>query len=155
RNVIRRAVLMTSDVVRPEHLAGVYADSLPASSPSAHGASPSGLSLKEIADIAAQQVERQAIRLSPSSRALLRRLFSRKKPRPHPRQLARPTCGGQESEKRQPTCQVRARDQCVVRSLQTETLHERGKEPSRGSAARSRHPVGPERQKILLPEGFM
>ena len=69
RNVIRRAVLMTSDVVRPEHLAGVYADSLPASSPSAHGASPSGLSLKEIADIAAQQLERQAIMLSPSSRS--------------------------------------------------------------------------------------
>ena len=62
RNVIRRAVLLTSDVVRPEHLAGVYADSSPASSPSAHGAPPSGLSLKEIADIAAQQVERQAIR---------------------------------------------------------------------------------------------
>ena len=62
RNVIRRAVLLTSDVVRPEHLAGVCVDSSPASSPSAHGAPPSGLSLKEIADIAAQQVERQAIR---------------------------------------------------------------------------------------------
>jgi len=62
RNVIRRAVLLTSDVVRPEHLAGVCADSSPASSPSAQGAPPSGLSLKEIADIAAQQVERQAIR---------------------------------------------------------------------------------------------
>src|SRR2546428_188232 len=62
RNVIRRAVLLTSDVVRPEHLAGVCVDSSPASSPSAQGAPPSGLSLKEIADIAAQQVERQAIR---------------------------------------------------------------------------------------------
>ena len=29
------------------------------------------------------------------------------------------------------------------------------KEPSRESAARSRHHAGPERQKILLPEGFM
>ncbi|PYM06036.1 MAG: hypothetical protein DMD82_09580 [Candidatus Rokuibacteriota bacterium] len=62
RNVIRRAVLLTSDVVRPEHLAGVYADSSPAPLPGVHEAPPLGLSLKEIADIAAQHVERQAIR---------------------------------------------------------------------------------------------
>src|SRR5437667_89594 len=74
---------------------------------------------------------------------------------PHPRRPAKPTSGGQEPEKGQPTCQVRARDQCVVKSLQHETLHERAKEPSRGSAARSRHHAGPERQKILLPEDFM
>src|SRR3989449_4455729 len=42
---------------------------------------------------------------------------------------------------------------CKVAS--NRTLHEMGKEPSRRSAARSRHPVGPERQKILLPEVFM
>ena len=42
---------------------------------------------------------------------------------------------------------------CKVAS--NETLHERAKEPSRGSAARSRRHAGPERQKILLPEDFM
>jgi DNA-binding NtrC family response regulator len=62
RNVIRRAVLLTSDVVRPEHLAGVYAESPLASLPAAPGAPPLGLSLKEIADMATQQAERQAIR---------------------------------------------------------------------------------------------
>src|SRR5439155_1880881 len=41
---------------------------------------------------------------------------------------------------------------CKVAS--NETLHERGKEPSRGIAARPRHCCGLGRQKILLPEGF-
>jgi len=46
-------------------------------------------------------------------------------------------------------------DQCVVKSLQMRRFTKGGKEPSRESAALSRHPVGPERQKMLLPEGFM
>src|SRR5437867_13069719 len=50
---------------------------------------------------------------------------------------------------------MRARDQCVVKSLQMRRFTKRGKEPSRGSAARSRHHARPERQKILLPEDFM
>src|SRR2546426_6485253 len=57
-----RSTLFPYTTLFRSHLAGVYADSSPASSPSAQGAPPSGLSLKEIADIAAQQVERQAIR---------------------------------------------------------------------------------------------
>src|SRR2546426_8333815 len=78
-----------------------------------------------------------------------------KKPPPHQRRLAKPTSGGQEPEKGQPTCQVRARDQCVVKSLQMRRFTKETKEPSPESAARSRHHAGPERQKILLPEGFM
>src|SRR5207253_10896817 len=74
---------------------------------------------------------------------------------PHLRRLAKPTSGGQEREKGQPTCQVRARDQCVVKSLQMRRFTKEAKEPSRESAARSRHHAGPERQKILLPEDFM
>jgi DNA-binding NtrC family response regulator len=54
--------LLTSDVVRPEHLAGVYTDTPLASFPAAPDAPPGGLSLKEVADTAAQQAERQAIR---------------------------------------------------------------------------------------------
>src|SRR2546426_1808942 len=41
-----------------------------------------------------------------------------KKPPPHQRRLAKPTSGGQEPKQGQPTCQVWARDQCVVKSLQ-------------------------------------
>src|SRR6266568_2380941 len=93
--------------------------------------------------------------LSPSSRSPPSLSFFEKKTLPHPRRLAKPTSGGQEPDKGQPTCQMPVRDQCVAKSLQHETLHERGKEPSRGSAARSRHHARPERQKILLPEDFM
>src|SRR5256886_15736156 len=92
--------------------------------------------------------------LSPSSRSPPSSSVFEKKPPPHLRRLAKPTSGGQEPEKGQPTCQMPARDQCVVKSLQMRRFTKGGKEPSRGIAARPRHCCGLGRQKILLPEGF-
>src|SRR5207245_871441 len=69
--------------------------------------------------------------LSPSSRSPPSSSVFEKKTPPHLRRLAKPTSGGQEPEKGQPTCQMPARDQCVAKSLQHETLHERAREPSR------------------------
>src|SRR2546422_8974163 len=92
--------------------------------------------------------------LSPSSRSPPSSSVFDTKPPPHLRRLAKPTSGGQEPEKGQPTCQMPARDQCVAKSLQHETLHERAREPSRGGAARSRHQAGPERSENFIARGF-
>ena len=62
RNVIRRAVLLTPDLVRPEHLVGLIAESPAAAPASADLTPPAGLSLREIAASAAAEAERRAIR---------------------------------------------------------------------------------------------
>src|SRR5437667_12879621 len=65
--------------------------------------------------------------LSPSSRSPPSASVFEKKASPHPRWLAKPTSGGQEPEKGQPACQVLARDQCVVKSLQMRRFTKGGK----------------------------
>ena len=61
RNVIRRAILLASDVIEPAHLSVIPVDS-PATA-GLHEATPPGdSSLKEIADAAAAQAEEHAIR---------------------------------------------------------------------------------------------
>src|SRR5437016_13662107 len=92
--------------------------------------------------------------LSPSSRSPPSSSVFEKKTPPHLRRLAKPTSGGQEPEKGQPTCQMPARDQCVAKSLQHETLHERAREPSRGGAARSRHRCGARASEDFVARGF-
>src|SRR5438093_105728 len=92
--------------------------------------------------------------LSPSSRSPPSSSVFEKKTSPHLRRLAKPTSGGQEPEKGQPTCQVRARDQCVVKSLQMRRFTKEAKEPSRESAARSRHHAGPEQSENFIARGF-
>jgi len=63
RNVIRRAMLLASDVIEPEHLAVMPVEPLPAPSATGHRGPPETLnSLKEIADAAAADAEQQAIR---------------------------------------------------------------------------------------------
>src|SRR5439155_20823368 len=61
RNVIRRAILIASDVIEPEHLTFFPVDASPATALRALPA-PVGTSLKEIAETAASDAERQAIR---------------------------------------------------------------------------------------------
>src|SRR5437773_4913683 len=61
RNVIRRAILLASDVIEPEHLSVMPVDSPPATAPRAAPA-PVDASLKEIAEAAAADAEQQAIR---------------------------------------------------------------------------------------------
>ena len=62
RNVIRRAMLLASDVIEPEHLAVMPVEPLPALSKTGWRAPPETLnSLKEIADAAAADAEQQAI----------------------------------------------------------------------------------------------
>src|SRR5438094_2097404 len=61
RNVIRRAMLLASDVIEPEHLAVMPVDPDPGS-PLRGGPALVDSSLKEIADAAAADAERQAIR---------------------------------------------------------------------------------------------
>src|SRR5438067_5483118 len=63
RNVIRRAMLLASDVIEPEHLAVLPVQPLPALSPTRCRGPPETFnSLKEIADAAADDAEQQAIR---------------------------------------------------------------------------------------------
>src|SRR5216110_340234 len=63
RNVIRRAMLLASEVIEPEHLAVLPVEPLPALSPTGCRGPPETLnSLKEIADAAADDAEQQAIR---------------------------------------------------------------------------------------------
>ena len=61
RNVIRRAVVLASDVIEPEHMLLFASDASPAIALRGQPA-PVGLSLKEIAEAAAADAERQAIR---------------------------------------------------------------------------------------------
>jgi len=61
RNVIRRAILLASDVIEPEHLSVMPVDPDPPT-PLCGGPAPVDSSLKEIADAAAADAERQAIR---------------------------------------------------------------------------------------------
>jgi DNA-binding NtrC family response regulator len=62
RNVIRRSILVASDVIEPQHLSFLPAvDGSPAAAPREEAASIGG-SLKEIADAAAADAEQQAIR---------------------------------------------------------------------------------------------
>ncbi len=61
RNVIRRAILLASDVIEPEHLSVMPVDPDPAP-PLCGGPGLVDSSLKEIADAAAADAERQAIR---------------------------------------------------------------------------------------------
>jgi len=61
RNVIRRAMLLASDVIEPEHLSVLPVDPCPAAALRG-GLAPIDSSLKEIADAAAADAERQAIR---------------------------------------------------------------------------------------------
>jgi two-component system nitrogen regulation response regulator GlnG len=70
RNVIRRAILLASDVIEPEHLSflsglpglpGLSDDASPATAVREEPA-PNGASLKEIAEAAAADAEQQAIR---------------------------------------------------------------------------------------------
>jgi len=60
RNVIRRAILVASDVIEPEHLSFLCVDVSPVTARRREPA-PLGLSLKEIAEAAAADAERQAI----------------------------------------------------------------------------------------------
>jgi DNA-binding NtrC family response regulator len=64
RNVIRRAILLASDVIEPEHLAVLPVDSLPMTAESALGGQPlpDGSSLRDVAEAAAAYAEQQAIR---------------------------------------------------------------------------------------------
>jgi DNA-binding NtrC family response regulator len=61
RNVVRRAILVASDVIEPEHLSFLPAD-VPSAAAPRDDAAPNGASLKEIADAAAADAEQQAIR---------------------------------------------------------------------------------------------
>ena len=61
RNVIRRAILLASDVIEPEHLSVLPVDAPPASALRGEPA-PLDSSLKEIAGAAAADAEQQAIR---------------------------------------------------------------------------------------------
>src|SRR5438309_6244706 len=61
RNVIRRAILLASDVIEPEHLSVIPIDSSPATALRGEPA-PAGSSLKETAEAAAADAEEQAIR---------------------------------------------------------------------------------------------
>jgi DNA-binding NtrC family response regulator len=61
RNVIRRAILVASDVIEPEHLSFLPAD-VPSATASRDEAAPTGASLKEIADAAVADAEQHAIR---------------------------------------------------------------------------------------------
>jgi len=61
RNVIRRASLLASDVVEPEHLAVLPVDPPPATARSGEPA-PAGSSLKELAQAATVDAEGRAIR---------------------------------------------------------------------------------------------
>src|SRR5882762_6462089 len=61
RNVIRRAVAVASDVIEPEHMSLFASDASPAITLRGQPA-PVGPSLKEIAEAAAADAERQAIR---------------------------------------------------------------------------------------------
>ena len=61
RNVIRRAILVASDVIDPEHLSFLPVD-MAASAAPREEAAPIAASLKEIADAAAADAEQQAIR---------------------------------------------------------------------------------------------
>jgi two-component system nitrogen regulation response regulator GlnG len=61
RNVIRRAILLASDVIEPEHLSVLPIDPCPATALGA-GPMPGDSSLREIADAAAAEAEQQAIR---------------------------------------------------------------------------------------------
>ena len=60
RNVIRRAILLASDVIEPEHLSFLAGDTA-AATPVREERSLNGASLKEIADAAAADAEQQAI----------------------------------------------------------------------------------------------
>src|SRR5439155_981065 len=60
RNAIRRAILLASDVIEPEHLSFLPLDASPATVRNETG--PIGPSLKEIAEGAASDAEQQAIR---------------------------------------------------------------------------------------------
>jgi two-component system nitrogen regulation response regulator GlnG len=71
RNVIRRACLISSTVIEPEHLSvlplepsGAFARSLGSSTEAASTSFQSSSSLKELADLAALDAEGQAIRLA-------------------------------------------------------------------------------------------
>jgi DNA-binding NtrC family response regulator len=61
RNVIRRAILLASDVIEPEHLSVLPIDPCPVTARCA-GPVPGDSSLREIADAAAADAEQQAIR---------------------------------------------------------------------------------------------
>jgi transcriptional regulator with GAF, ATPase, and Fis domain len=61
RNVVRRAILVASDVIEPEHLSFVPVD-MPASAVPRGEAPPIRPSLKQITDAAAADAEQQAIR---------------------------------------------------------------------------------------------
>jgi len=61
RNVIRRAILLASDVIEPAHLSVIPVDS-PATAALREAPAPGDCSLKEIADAAAAQAEQDAIR---------------------------------------------------------------------------------------------
>jgi len=60
RNVVRRAILVASDVIEPEHLSFLCVDASPVAARRREPA-PLGLSLKEIAEAAVTDAERQAI----------------------------------------------------------------------------------------------
>src|SRR2546423_5594871 len=63
RNVIRRAILLASDVIEPAYLSVIPVDALPAlPATGCRGAPETLTSLKEIADAAAADAERQVIR---------------------------------------------------------------------------------------------
>ena len=61
RNVVRRALLLASDVIEPEHLSFLSADTAPARGLQEEAA-PLGPSLRAIAEAAAADAEQQAIR---------------------------------------------------------------------------------------------
>jgi two-component system nitrogen regulation response regulator GlnG len=61
RNVIRRAILLASEVIEPEHLSFLPADAYSATEPREEPVTV-GASLKEIAEAASADAEQQAIR---------------------------------------------------------------------------------------------
>ena len=62
RNVIRRAVLVSSDIIQPAHLSGLFTESSPMPAMSPDSTAPVGVPLKHIAETAAAEAECRAIR---------------------------------------------------------------------------------------------
>src|SRR5437879_11982189 len=62
RNVIRRAVLASSDIIQPAHLSGLFTESSPMPAMPPDWTAPVGVPLKHIAETAAAEAECRAIR---------------------------------------------------------------------------------------------
>ena len=80
RNVIRRAVLASSDVIQPAHLSGLFTESSPMPAMPPDSTAPIGVPLKHIAETAAAEAEcraiRQALRASHGNKSEAARILN-------------------------------------------------------------------------------